>query len=317
MNWVDLILLVIVLLCILAGWSRGFIFGSIDLLTWACSFVIGYLFYPYTARLIEKIVNAGAWLFPLAFLVTILVARVVLGVIASLITRSIPESTNRSGVNRFLGIIPGAINGWISAIVASAILLSLPLKDTINEQARSSRFVGRLAERAEWVNRKLAPVFDEAISQTMNNLTIRPGTEKKVGLPFKYNKPVARPELESQMLDMVNKERQKNGLKPLQPDAEMTAVARAHSQDMFARGYFSHVSPDGKDPFVRMKEANVAYRVAGENLALAQTLEIAHNGLMNSPGHRANILHPTFGRLGIGILDGGSYGLMISQEFRD
>jgi uncharacterized protein YkwD len=38
---------------------------------------------------------------------------------------------------------------------------------------------------------------------------------------------------------------------------------------------------------------------------------------MNSPGHRANILNPSFGRVGIGILDGGFYGLMISQEFRD
>jgi uncharacterized protein YkwD len=46
-------------------------------------------------------------------------------------------------------------------------------------------------------------------------------------------------------------------------------------------------------------------------------LELAHINLMNSPGHRANILQPSFGRLGIGILDGGFYGLMISQEFRD
>jgi Uncharacterized protein with SCP/PR1 domains len=86
---------------------------------------------------------------------------------------------------------------------------------------------------------------------------------------------------------------------------------------MFARGYFAHKSPDGKDPFDRMKQARVSFHAAGENLALAQTVEIAHTNLMNSPGHRANILSPDFGRLGIGILDGGFYGLMISQEFRD
>jgi uncharacterized protein YkwD len=119
------------------------------------------------------------------------------------------------------------------------------------------------------------------------------------------------------MLDMVNKERTKQGLQPLKPDPELTNVGRTHSKDMFARGYFAHVNPEGKDPFDRMKEAHVNFYAAGENLALAQTLEIAHTNLMNSPGHRENILNPSFGRLGIGILDGGFYGLMISQEFRN
>jgi uncharacterized protein YkwD len=86
---------------------------------------------------------------------------------------------------------------------------------------------------------------------------------------------------------------------------------------MFARGYFAHYSPEGTDPFQRMDAAGVKYRAAGENLALAQTVEMAHTNLMNSPGHKANILNPAYGRLGIGVLDGGYYGLMISQEFRN
>jgi uncharacterized protein YkwD len=103
----------------------------------------------------------------------------------------------------------------------------------------------------------------------------------------------------------------------LQYDPQLTAVARNHSEDMLARGYFSHYTPEGKDPFDRMRAAGVKFSVAGENLALAQTLPIAHTGLMNSPGHRENILRANFGRLGIGIIDGGVHGLMISQEFRN
>jgi len=75
------------------------------------------------------------------------------------------------------------------------------------------------------------------------------------------------------------------------------------------------VNPDGKYPFDRMNMANLHFSAAGENLALAQTVQIAHTNLMNSPGHRANILNPEFGHIGIGILDGGYHGLMISQEF--
>jgi uncharacterized protein YkwD len=86
---------------------------------------------------------------------------------------------------------------------------------------------------------------------------------------------------------------------------------------MFTRGYFSHNTPENKTPFDRMRESEVRFRTAGENLALAPTLSIAHTGLMNSPGHRANILQSNFGRLGIGVLDGGKRGLMITQNFRN
>ena len=99
--------------------------------------------------------------------------------------------------------------------------------------------------------------------------------------------------------------------------ASMAEVARAHSRDMFARSYFSHTNPEGQEAFDRMRQAGITYRVAGENLALAQTLPSAHQGLMNSPGHRANILLPRYGRVGIGVLDGGRYGLMVTQNFRN
>ena len=126
-----------------------------------------------------------------------------------------------------------------------------------------------------------------------------------------------REDLEAKMLVLVNEERQKVGLKALKADPEMLVVAREHSKDMFARGYFSHETPEGLSPFDRMKKAKVRYFAAGENLALGQTLNICHRGLMNSPGHRKNILNPAYGRVGIAVLDGGLYGLMITQNFRN
>lgn len=317
MNWVDLFLAVIVLVAVIAGWYRGFILGSLDLLTWIGTLVTAYLFYPYTANFLDSFANMGVWLMPVAFLITALLARIGLGLLVRLITRAIPEHVNDNVVNKFLGILPGAINGWIYAIILSALLLALPLKDSITSESRNSRFAGPLAMQSEWANRKLAPVFDEAVKKTMNSLTVPQGSHEKVDLPFTYNKAKPRPDLEAQMLELVNKERTSRGLKPLTADPEMTNVARAHSMDMFVRGYFAHENPDGKDPFQRMRDAQVKFLTAGENLALAQTLEMAHTNLMNSPGHKANILQPAFGRLGIGILDGGYYGLMISQEFRN
>jgi uncharacterized protein YkwD len=86
---------------------------------------------------------------------------------------------------------------------------------------------------------------------------------------------------------------------------------------MFVRGYFGHITPDGISPFDRLLAAHIDFLVAGENIALAPTLTIAHEGLMNSPGHRANILDTQYGRIGIGIVDGGKYGIMITQMFKN
>ncbi len=72
---------------------------------------------------------------------------------------------------------------------------------------------------------------------------------KPEDLPFKDNDPKGREDLEAKMLVLVNEERQKAGLKPLKADPEMLMVARKHSADMFARGYFSHETPEGLSPF--------------------------------------------------------------------
>jgi uncharacterized protein YkwD len=92
-------------------------------------------------------------------------------------------------------------------------------------------------------------------------------------------------------------------------------VARAHSLEMFQLDYFSHTSPTAGSPFDRMHAAGIQFLVAGENLAYAPNVEVAHQGLMNSPGHRANILRPEFGRVGIGVIRSSAQGSMFTQDF--
>ena len=66
-----------------------------------------------------------------------------------------------------------------------------------------------------------------------------------------------------------------------------------------------------------MTEANIVFTYAGENLALAPSVDLAMKGLMQSPGHKANILSTNFHRVGVGVIDGGIYGEMFCQEFTD
>ncbi|WP_051412132.1 CAP domain-containing protein [Halonatronum saccharophilum] len=120
---------------------------------------------------------------------------------------------------------------------------------------------------------------------------------------------------EEEMLNLVNKVRIDKGLDPLKVDFDLVQVARVKSQDMIDEDYFSHFSPNYGSPFDMMRELNISYYIAGENIAGAPNVALAHENLMNSPSHRDNILHSEYTHIGVGIIDGGRYGKMFSQEF--
>ncbi len=120
---------------------------------------------------------------------------------------------------------------------------------------------------------------------------------------------------EQRMLDLINSERAKAGLAPLKANLKLTEVARLKAKDMIAKNYFSHNSPTYGSPFEMMRQFGISYRTAGENLAGAPSVDTAHRNLMNSPGHRANILNPNYKEIGIGVLSGSQYGKIFVQMF--
>ena len=318
-NPIDILLVIVILLSVLNGFRRGFVHGMLDLTGWVLSLLAGLRYYQPVAQWLGPRIDlwSEVWDQPIAFVLVALVVGVGVQLIGYFFLAHLPDDIHERRVNQLFGILPGFVNGLIVAAILSALLLAIPLNERLSERTRDSALVNRLAVYAEQLEGQLRPVFGDAIARSLNLLTIRPDSDERVTLPFKVENTRPRPDLEARMLELVNQERQAAGLAPLQADPELTEVARKHSVDMFARGYFAHDTPEGLSPFDRMKAANVRFTTAGENLALAPTLGIAHTGLMNSPGHRANILRREFGRVGIGVMDGGMRGLMISQEFRN
>jgi uncharacterized protein YkwD len=120
---------------------------------------------------------------------------------------------------------------------------------------------------------------------------------------------------EREMLVMINQARRKAGLYPVKWDDDLAAIARSHSADMVRNDFFFHVSPTTGDLEARMKRAGLTARGFTENLANNRTLRGAHDGLMDSPGHRKNILDPEADRVGIGIVRQGEDAIMVTQNF--
>lgn len=136
--------------------------------------------------------------------------------------------------------------------------------------------------------------------------------------PAPAPKPPAAPGLsaeEQQMVDLVNIARKQAGLPPLTVDVELAKVARIKSRDMVDNNYFSHQSPTYGSPFEMMKKFGISYSAAGENIACNQSIEAAHQALMNSPRHKANILGTSFTHISIGIVNGGKCGKIFTQMF--
>jgi len=122
-------------------------------------------------------------------------------------------------------------------------------------------------------------------------------------------------EMEYKMLDLVNGERQSRVIRPMIFNEQIADVARGHSRDMVKRNFVEHLNPDGMDCYHRLSEAGVYPLMCGENIAKHMSIYTAHIGLMNSLGHRQNILDEEFTHVGIGIVQDRDRYLLITQNF--
>lgn len=109
----------------------------------------------------------------------------------------------------------------------------------------------------------------------------------------------------SMLVDLANGDRVSNNLGMVQVNPALVAVAQAKANDMAAKGYFAHTSPEGLDPWYWFEQQGYAYDYAGENLAVDFTDSMdVERAWMNSPTHRENLLNNKFTEIGIATAQG-------------
>jgi uncharacterized protein YkwD/uncharacterized membrane protein required for colicin V production len=325
-SWPDIVVLAIVGWSAYAATRRGFVAVLMSLVGFALSLIVAFTFFPPISDWLSAQFDwSPIWSTPVAFVGLWIVSELVFTILERVITHSFGYRLQQSAGNRALAVLPGALQGAISAAVLLTVLALLPLQNNLRNDVLRSPIAGRLVSATLALERPFEGVFGPAAREALGFITIRPptsqdgtgGSHESVELQFTVENPEVSSNDEAGMLELVNRERTSRGLKPLVMNDALREVARAHARDMFKRGYFAHETPEGISPSQRMDSAGIRYRTAGENLALAPSLDIAHDGLMDSPGHQANILNVDFGTVGIGVLDGGVYGKMFVQEFTD
>lgn len=217
--------------------------------------------------------------------------------------------------------ITGAVLALLKAVVWLAVVLNLavalPLSPVVRDSVLGSRFGSAIINASSAFVPQIQSLLGNQAQTALLTLTPETiGSNGDVLLHIPNQLALTTDaEAERTMFVFVNQQRQQHGLAPLRLDSQLAAVARAHSQDMFTRSYFSHNTPDGLTPFARMKTAGIQFTAAGENIAYAPNVTLADTGLIQSPEHRANILETHFTRIGIGVVNGGLFEEMFTQDF--
>ena len=317
-NYVDLIIILILIYFATEAWRHGFWVLLADFVAFLGSLVLSLRFYKYISEFLKvnfslnlSISNA------LGFLFSAVIIESLLGFILGHLVYKLPEKIKKHKLNKFLGIIPALGEGIILISFFLTFLISFPIKPQIKTDVAESKIGGVILEKTTSVEKAINEVFGGVINDSLTYLTIKPNSNESIKLNIDNFSLEVDEKTEGAMFVKVNEERRKLAIPELTWDPQIVSVARAHAKDMWFRTYFSHYSPEGKNVSDRLENSNIKYTFAGENLALAPTLATAHAGLMASQGHRENILEARFKKIGIGVIDNGVYGKMFVQVFTD
>ncbi len=317
-NWVDLIIILISLYFVLDSFRHDFFIILIEFLSFLFSLLLGFRFYKFIEGLL--IVNfslPNSIAKAIGFLIAVSVSEGVIASILFFLVRRIPDTVRKTTILNYFRFIVGFFDGVLLLSFIIPLTLAFPLPPLVKESISSSRLGGYLSEKTVVFEKKYSDIFGGILDEGLNLLTVDPESRKKITLNVSRTDLTIDYENEKNMLNLVNLERQKAGIGTLSLREEIVPVARSYAEDMWSRNYFSHYSPEGEDVVGRLEGAGIRFNTVGENLALAPTLLIAHNGLMNSEGHRRNILDPNFNKVAIGIVDNGIYGKIFVQIFAD
>lgn len=331
LSFLDLIIIVIIIFYAFEGYSVGFFNSFLDLISFILSFIISLKWYGFAGGIITEffsIPQGFANIF--GFFILAFFSEIIINVFFKVVLHKSLLSFRRSSdslglkkkdmgrfINKLFGTVPAMASAAILVSFLLTVIIALPFSPFLKRTVSESKIGNGLVVKTQGFEKQLNKLFGQGVLDTLNFLTIEPRSDETVSLRFTTTDVSIDEKAEQEMVRLVNLERKRAGVNQLVEDLRLRDLARKYSKDMLGRGYFSHYTPEGLSPFDRMVNFGISFTAAGENLALAPNVDLAMQGLMQSPGHRANILSPQFGKIGVGVIDGGIYGQMYTQEFTD
>lgn len=318
-NLVDGAVLAVCAIAVLDGARRGFPTYATELTAFALGLGVAFLLFEPISGALHALLGVPLGLAGFGtFLVLLVVTH---GAVQASLHPRLEGLVRRVRLTPRAGAVPALGTAvLLAALVLSALVVlpaggyrSLVLASTSGSAlTRDSNFL------APGLRRLLVPANRESQGVLVPQVAPDAGENAfyKLSLPDQLETTIDAA-AEARMLALVNQVRAQNHLPGLTPDPALQAAARDHSLDMYQRKYFSHMTPDGKNPFDRMREHQARFVTAGENIAFAPDVDQAEESLLASPDHKANILNADFHCVGIGVYRAPGYEEMFTQDFTD
>ncbi len=318
----DAVILIVFGLLALRGWFRGFVREAMDLVGLVLGILLAFRLGPAVGRIVEAM---GGLSPDAGRLAGGIIVFVLVGVGSAVVTRIVERKARLPGLN-LANKVGGAGLGLAWGVFLVTLLLTLgvilPMPPSVADAIESSAVSRTLTDSDGIAQETFRSLAGDRVAEALVNLRDVLGERRvvideaeRVELP-----PVDADDLEEEpsraveVFELLNRARIDAGLEPLAWSAALSDVGVNHAGEMYRAGYFSHVSPITGTVGDRLGGAGITFSVAGENLALAASSGEVHAGLMDSPGHRANMLSDAYRRVGVGVV-GGPLGLMTVQVF--
>lgn len=308
MNWVDLVIILVLIFFIQQGFVNGFWSILIDFLAFFGALLISLKSYKVASAVLQsKFLFTFSLANALGYLAIAVISEILISFILIYLIKKLPPKILKNKINRILGLILSLGQGVLFIAFALLLVISLPINPAIKTDISSSAIGGFILNKTTGIEKN--------INDSLTYMTIEPTSHESISLDDQTQNLTVDAVSQNKMFQLMNKERTNRGIAALTWDTKLLVVAQDYAKMMWSNKYFGHYDPSGRDVGDRLTAAGISYEIAGENLALAPTVEIAHTGLMNSVGHRANILDIRFYKVGVGVIDNGYYGKMFVQVF--
>lgn len=230
------------------------------------------------------------------------------------------------GPLRLLDRIAGmAMSLALFAVLSALFLLSataLSVNPTLDRLLADSTAARLVTDQGARVKAWVSDLAGDRVLESLVNLRRLLGSESVVlegsatqEIPRATGDDLAAaPEAARELFDLANLTRVEEGARTLSWSPALAEVASAHGREMYEEGFFSHTSPQTGSAADRVAGAGIPFGVVGENLALAPTVAVVHQGLLDSPSHRETMLDSRLVRAGMAVWE-GPLGLMTVQVF--
>ncbi len=318
----DLLLGFSLAFLLLRGWLRGFVREAFDLAGLILGAVLAFRLGAPVGRVLHDMSGVAEDLTRLAGGVIVFFA---VGLAAALGARAVERTAERPGlnlVNRASGAALAGLWGVFLATLLLTLLAVLPLPGAVASRVDGSVVSQALTDPAGVPQRLFSGLSGDRVVATLLELrdavgvrrVTLEGDEVLVLPPAEPARLERDPAAAADVYERLNRARVDAGEDPLAWAPALAEVAAGYARQMYVTGRFAHADAGGRVAADRLQDAGLTYRVAGENLALAATPADVHRGLLDSPGHRANMLAPEFSRVGVAVVS-GPLGLMTVQVF--